>query len=198
MFTQGAVRGIDSFDQRGVELGKVLALRIAAKPGTSFQRKGVAMRVGIAADHGGFALKQELAARLRAAGHEVADFGASALAPDDDYPDFVEPLARAIAAAEVERGIAICGSGVGACICANKVPGVRAALIEDHFSARQGVEDDHLNVLCLGGRTEGGAVAWDLVETFLAATCSQAERHLRRLAKVAALEAAPQQKDQAP
>jgi ribose 5-phosphate isomerase B len=127
------------------------------------------MRVGIAADHGGFALKQELAARLQAAGHEVVDFGAASFNPDDDYPDFVAPLASAVAAAKVERGIAICGSGVGACFCANKIAGVRAALIQDHFSAGQGVEDDHLNMLCLGGRTEGVAVAWDLAETFLAA-----------------------------
>jgi len=151
--------------------------------------EGRAMRVGIAADHGGFSLKQELTARLRAAGHELVDFGAARLDPDDDYPDFVAPLARAVGAAQVERGIAICGSGVGACVCANKIVGVRAALIQDHFSARQGVEDDHLNLLCLGGRTEGAAVAWDLVETFLAARYSRAERHLRRLTKVAALEA---------
>ena len=154
------------------------------------------MRVGIAADHGGFAAKQELAARLRAAGHEVVDFGAAGFDPDDDYPDFVAPLARAVAEARVERGVAICGSGVGACICANKIAGVRAALIEDHFSARQGVEDDHMNLLCLGGRTTGAFVAWEFVETFLAARYSQAERHLRRLTKVAALEAAPQRKDE--
>ena len=153
------------------------------------------MRVGIAADHGGFAMKQELAARLQAAGHEVIEFGADRFDPDDDYPDFVAGLARGVAAAQVERGVAICGSGVGACVCANKIAGVRAALIEDHFSAKQGVEDDHLNVLCLGGRTEGTAVAWDIVEAFLAARYSQAERHLRRLAKVAALETAHQQKD---
>ncbi len=154
------------------------------------------MRVGIAADHGGFALKQELSTRLRSAGHEVVDFGAATLDPDDDYPDYVTPLARAVAAGRVERGVAICGSGVGACVCANKIIGVRAALIEDHFSARQGVEDDHLNMLCLGGRTEGPAVASDLVETFLTAKHSQAERHLRRLAKVTALEAARHQEDQ--
>jgi ribose 5-phosphate isomerase B len=147
------------------------------------------MRVGIAADHGGFALKQEWADLLQAAGHDVVDFGPDCFDPEDDYPDFVARLARAVAATQVERGVAICGSGVGACVCANKIAGVRAALIEDHFSARQGVEDDHLNVLCLGGRTEGAAVAWDLVETFLDARYSQAERHLRRLAKVAALEA---------
>ena len=155
------------------------------------------MRVGIAADHGGFALKQELATRLKAAGYEVVDFDAACFKPDDDYPDFVAPLACAVAAAQVERGVAICGSGVGACVCANKIAGVRAALIADHFSVGQGVEDDHLNVLCLGGRTEGVAVAWDLVETFLSAQYSRAERHLRRLTKVAALEAVHQQKGSA-
>jgi ribose 5-phosphate isomerase B len=147
------------------------------------------MRVGIASDHGGFDLKQELVGQLRAAGHEIVDFGAHSLTPDDDYPDFVIPLARAVAAGQVERGVAICGSGVGASVCANKIAGVRAALIHDHFSARQGVEDDHLNILCMGGRTEGVAVAWDLVQTFLAAEFSQAERHLRRLGKVTSLEA---------
>jgi ribose 5-phosphate isomerase B len=146
------------------------------------------VRVGIATDHGGFGLKEELVAKLRAADHEVVDFGATTLNPLDDYPDHVTPLAQAVAAGRVERGLAICGSGVGASVCANKVPGVRAALIHDHFSARQGVEDDHMNILCMGGRTVGPAVAWDLVETFLAAEFSQAERHLRRLGKVAALE----------
>jgi ribose 5-phosphate isomerase B len=147
------------------------------------------MRVGIATDHGGFGLKEELIAQLRAAGHEVVDFGAHSMIPDDDYPDFVIPLAGAVAAGTVERGVAICGSGVGASVCANKVPGVRAALIHDHFSARQGVEDDHMNIICMGCRTVGPAVAWDLVQTFLAAEFSQAARHLRRLGKVAALEA---------
>jgi len=146
------------------------------------------MRVGIATDHGGFGLKEELAAQLRAAGHEVIDFGAHALSPSDDFPDFVVPLARAVAAARVERGVAICGSGAGASVCANKIPGVRAALVHDHFSARQGVEDDHMNVICMGGPTVGPSVAWDLVETFLWARFSQAERHLRRLGKVASLE----------
>ncbi|HJY80307.1 MAG TPA: RpiB/LacA/LacB family sugar-phosphate isomerase [Candidatus Binatia bacterium] len=147
------------------------------------------MRVGIATDHGGFGLKEELLAHLRAAGYEVVDFGAYDLSSSDDYPDFVIPLARAVAAGEVERGVAICGSGVGAAVCANKVVGIRAAIIHDHFSARQGVEDDNMNVICMGGRTVGPAVAWDLVQTFLVAKFSHAERHLRRLGKVAALEA---------
>jgi len=146
------------------------------------------MRVGIATDHGGFGLKEDLVGRLRAAGHEVVDFGARVLDPGDDYPDYVVPLALAVAARKVDRGVAVCGSGVGASVCANKVKGVRAALVSDHFSARQGVEDDHMNVLCMGGRTVGPEVAWDLVQTFLAAEFSQAERHLRRLGKVAALD----------
>jgi ribose 5-phosphate isomerase B len=146
------------------------------------------MRVGIATDHGGFDLKEELLAKLRAAGHEVVDFGAHELNPADDYPDMVIPLARAVAAGEVARGIAICGSGVGASVCANKVPGARAGLVHDHFSARQGVEDDDMNVICMGGRTIGPAVAWDLVETFLACEFSKAERHVRRLGKLASLE----------
>src|SRR6476620_9964690 len=147
------------------------------------------MRVGIATDHGGFGLKEELLGQLHAAGHEVVDFGANSLSEGDDYPDYVLPLARAVVAGKVERGIAICGSGVGASVCANKVPGVRAALIHDHFSAQQGVEDDHMNILCMGGRTVGPAVAWDLVQTFLAAEYSRAERHLRRIGKVTVLEA---------
>ena len=145
--------------------------------------------IGIASDHGGYNLKQYLAVRLRQAGWAVTDFGNDRLVPDDDYPDFVAPLARAVAGGAVERGVAICGSGVGACVIANKVGGVRACLIQDSFSARQGVEDDNLNLLCLGGRVVGQALAWELVETFLAATFSGAERHRRRLAKVAALEA---------
>ena len=149
------------------------------------------MRVGIATDHGGYALKEDMVAQIRGAGHEVVDFGSHELEPGDDYPDFVTPLARAVVSGRVERGVAICGSGVGASVCANKIPGVRASLIHDHFSARQGVEDDHLNILCMGGRTVGPAVAWDLVQTFLAAEYSRAERHLRRLSKVAALEQQP-------
>jgi ribose 5-phosphate isomerase B len=142
------------------------------------------VKVGIAADHGGFALKQQVAEALRAAGHAVEDFGAFQEDPADDYPDFVLPLARAVAAGSVERGVAVCGSGVGASVAANKVAGVRAALVTDPFSAHQGVEDDDMNVLCLGGRVIGSALALDLVRTFLGARFTGAERHCRRLAKV--------------
>jgi len=150
--------------------------------------KTKSMRLGIAADHGGFDLKQKLALRLRDAGYEVIDFGAHQLSPEDDYPDFVIPLCIAVAAGKVDRGVAVCGSGVGAAVCANKIKGIRSCLIQDHFSAKQGVEDDNLNVICLGGRIEGPELAWDLLQTFLAANFSQAVRHLRRLRKVAALE----------
>ncbi|MCC6265621.1 MAG: RpiB/LacA/LacB family sugar-phosphate isomerase [Bryobacterales bacterium] len=146
------------------------------------------MKLGIAADHGGFELKTEMAKRLRALGHEVVDFGARAVDPDDDYPDFVIPMSQAVSRGEIERGIALCGSGIGACIAANKVRGVRACLIEDAYSARQGVEHDNLNVVCMGGRTMGFELVWQLLETFLDARFSGAERHLRRLAKVLALE----------
>jgi len=146
------------------------------------------MRIGIATDHGGFHLKEDLLSRLKAAGHDVVDFGAQRLVPGDDYPDFVIPLARAVSDGKVERGVAVCGSGVGASFCANKVPGIRAALIEDHFSARQGVEDDNMNIICLGGRITGPFLAWDLVEAYLASKFSGAERHIRRLDKVASLE----------
>lgn len=146
------------------------------------------MRIGIAADHGGFTLKEQVKAMLLAGGHEVTDFGASALTNDDDYPDFVIPLAKAVANKSVERGLAICGSGVGAVIAANKVRGVRACLIHDSFSAHQGVEDDDMNVVCLGGRVIGPSLAWELIEIFLAARFSGAERHCRRLGKIQAIE----------
>ncbi|HEX4263693.1 MAG TPA: RpiB/LacA/LacB family sugar-phosphate isomerase [Verrucomicrobiae bacterium] len=146
------------------------------------------MRIGIATDHGGFGLKQDLLTRLQSAGHEVTDFGAHSLVPDDDYPDFVIPLARAVAGGKLDRGVAVCGSGVGASVCANKIKGARACLIEDHFSAKQGVEDDDMNVICLGGRIEGPELAWDLIQAFLSAKFSGADRHMRRLRKVAALE----------
>jgi ribose 5-phosphate isomerase B len=146
------------------------------------------MRVGIATDHGGFTLKEYLAEQLRTAGHDVVDFGAYSLNPGDDYPDFVIPLARAVAAGEVKRGLAVCGSGVGASVCANKIKGVRAGLVQDHYSAHQGVEHDDMNILCIGGRVVGPLVAQDLVDAFLAAEFSHGERHVRRLRKVAALE----------
>jgi len=146
------------------------------------------MRVGIATDHGGYALKIDMVERLVQAGFEVIDFGAETEDPKDDYPDFVIPLARAVASGKVDRGVAVCGSGVGASICANKIPGVRAGLIMDHYSAHQGVEHDHMNVICVGGRVAGPEVAWDLIQAFLEAHFSSEERHLRRLAKVAALD----------
>jgi ribose 5-phosphate isomerase B len=146
------------------------------------------MRVGIAADHGGFDLKGQIVANLKASGYEVVDFGAHALISQDDYPDFVVPMARAVARGDVERGVAICGSGVGACVVANKIPKVRAALITDVFSAHQGVEDDDMNVICLGARVIGRALAWDLIEAFLNACFKGSERFRRRLEKVAALE----------
>jgi ribose 5-phosphate isomerase B len=146
------------------------------------------MRLGIAADHGGFELKERLSEELKTLGQEVVDFGAQEYDPKDDYPDFVVPLARAVARGEVERGLAICGSGVGACVAANKIPGVRASLITDPYSAHQGVEDDDMNIMCLGGRVTCYALAWDLVQTFLKARFKGAERFRRRLNKVAALE----------
>ncbi|HLP16040.1 MAG TPA: RpiB/LacA/LacB family sugar-phosphate isomerase [Bacteroidota bacterium] len=149
---------------------------------------GVPQLIGIAADHGGYELKEYLIRKLREAGCEVVDFGAEEPTLDDDYPDYVVPLARAVASGEVERGVAVCASGVGACIIANKVPNVRACLINESFSAHQGVEDDNLNLICLGGLVLGHALAWELVKTFLAARYSNAERHQRRLAKVADIE----------
>lgn len=146
------------------------------------------MRVGLAADHGGFELKEKMAEELRAAGYEVVDYGAHEYQAQDDYPDFVTPLARAVARGEVDRGIAICGSGVGASVAANKIPGVRAALITDPYSAHQGVEDDDMNIMCLGGRVTCYALAWDLIQTFLKSRFKALPRYQRRLDKLAALE----------
>ena len=148
------------------------------------------MRVGIAGDHGGFELKGQLIEELRDLGHEVADFGALEYNHADDYPDFVIPLARAVARGEVARGLAICGSGVGACVAANKVAGVRAALIHEIFSAHQGVEDDDMNIMCLGGRVTCYSLALDLVKSFLNARFKGEARFRRRLEKVARLEQA--------
>lgn len=146
------------------------------------------MKIGFATDHGGYVLKEPILKSLRDSGHEVKNFGAYSLNPEDDYPDFVIPLAMAVAQGKVERGIAICGSGVGASFTANKIPGVRSALIHESFSAHQGVEDDDMNLLCLGGRVIGFAHAWEIIQIYLAAHYLKAERFERRLAKVAAIE----------
>jgi len=146
------------------------------------------MAVGIAADHAGYELRQYLFIKLNDAGYKVIDFGDHRPKMDDDYPDFVIPMAQAVASGKVERGVAICGSGVGASVAANKVLGVRACLIHESFSAHQGVEDDNLNVICLGGLVVGHATAWELVQTFLEAKFSGAERHRRRLNEIGELE----------
>jgi ribose 5-phosphate isomerase B len=146
------------------------------------------MRIGVAADHGGFELKTQLILTLTVSGYQVTDFGANDLMAGDDYPDYVVPLARAVSGGEITRGLAICGSGVGACIAANKISGVRAALITDSFSAHQGVEDDDMNVMCLGGRITGTALAWELVQAFLNADFKAEEKYIRRLNKIAILE----------
>lgn len=145
-------------------------------------------RIGIAADHAGFDLKQYLTRCLQEKGYDVADYGNTIYHPGDDYPDYVIPLSRAVAGGIVLRGIAVCGSGVGACIAANKVAGVKACLIHEKFSARQGVEDDDMNLICLGGRVLDKTSAWELTETFLNAVFSGAERHVRRLATIEQLE----------
>ena len=146
------------------------------------------MKIGIAADHGGFELKNTTKIFLENKGYEVQDYGAYELESTDDYPDFIIPLARAVAAGEVFRGIAICGSGVGACFAANKINGIRAALINDYFSAHQGVEDDDMNLICLGGRVTGYAAAQEYITAFLDGKYIGAERHKRRLEKVKVLE----------
>jgi ribose 5-phosphate isomerase B len=146
------------------------------------------MKIGIAADHGGFELKEQLIAYLKPMGYEIEDFGAYKLDTSDDYPDFIVPLAQAVAAGKLSRGIAVCGSGVGASVAANKIAGARAALITEHFSAHQGVEDDDLNIICLGGRITGYVAAEELVLAFLRAEFSGADRHQRRLEKVRVLE----------
>ena len=149
----------------------------------------VAMRkVGICADHGGFELKERIKSFLMEKQLEPVDYGSTELDNSDDFPDYVIPLAKAVASGDVWRGIAICGSGVGACIAANKISGIRAALVSDHFSAHQGVEDDDMNLICLGGRVTGHAAAEELVSAFLNARFIGAERHLRRLGKIQALE----------
>ena len=146
------------------------------------------MRLVLGSDHAGYELKQELVEFLRGLGHEVLDVGTWSTAPVD-YPDYAEAVAGAVLAGRAERGVLICGSGVGACVAANKIPGIRAAICHDGYSAHQGVEHDNMNVLVLGSRVIGGELAKDLVRDYLRANFSGEERHVRRLAKVQAIEA---------
>ena len=146
------------------------------------------MRVVIGSDHGGFPLKGEIAAQLRGLGHEPEDVGAHTFDALDDYPDFARAVCEAVLGGRGERGIIICGSGVGACVAANKFRGIRAGVCHDTYSAHQGVEHDNMNVLCLGARVVGGAVAAELVSAFVGASFSGEERHARRLAKVLSFE----------
>ncbi|MDR3546538.1 MAG: RpiB/LacA/LacB family sugar-phosphate isomerase [Candidatus Limnocylindrales bacterium] len=147
------------------------------------------MRIAFAADHGGSELRDELIQRLADTGHELIDLGGDGSDPADDYPDVALRLAEAIRGGEADRGILICGSGIGASVAANKVRGVRAAVAHDTYSAHQGVEHDALNVLCLGGRVIGVELAVECARAFVGASFSGAERHARRVAKVLAIEA---------
>ncbi|MFP4164470.1 MAG: RpiB/LacA/LacB family sugar-phosphate isomerase [Chitinispirillaceae bacterium] len=146
------------------------------------------MRVGIAADHAGFYLKESVAAGLREAGYDLVDLGAYGFYPGDDYPDLVIPLARAVGSGECDRGVAVCGSGVGACVAANKVKGARAALVGDVYTAHQGVEHDDMNIICIGARVSGEALVMELVRAFLGATFKADDRFVRRLEKVMRME----------
>lgn len=146
------------------------------------------MKIGIAADHAGFEQKQVLLKKLIEAGYDVHDYGAEFYDVDDDYPDIIIPLGKAIASKEVARGIAVCGSGVGVSVAANKIPGVRAALITETYSAHQGVEHDDMNLICIGGRVIGPMLIWELVQIFLKAGFDGGERFQRRLDKVIAIE----------
>jgi ribose 5-phosphate isomerase B len=150
------------------------------------------MKIAIGSDHAGFALKQTLAAELRQAGHEVNDVGAYDTTPSD-YPDFAKAVGETMQRGEAERGILVCGSGVGACIAANKLNGIRAALITETYSAHQGVQHDDLNVLCLGSRVIGPALASEIVQAFLGATFQREDRFVRRLNKVIAIEQSERQ-----
>jgi len=147
------------------------------------------VRVAIAADHAGFELKNALSEQIRQLGHEVIDLGAHEYQAGDDYPDYAEAAAKAVVNGEAERAVLICGSGVGASVAANKVKGVRAGLCHDTYSAHQGVEHDDMNVLVLGSRIIGSALAEELLKAFLAARFSGEPRHKRRLQKVQALDA---------
>jgi len=149
------------------------------------------MRIAVAADHAGYELKETLRRDLQGAGHEILDLGTRCPDQPDDYPDFAAALGQAIQTGQAARGVLICGSGVGASVAANKLPGVRAGLCHDTYSAHQGVEHDDMNVLVLGARVIGPALAWELVSAFLQATYTGEERHARRLAKIRALEERP-------
>lgn len=147
------------------------------------------MRIGIAADHAGFEQKQHLVKQLNEAGYQVKDYGAETLDPEDDYPDIIVPLGLAVSGGEVDKGIALCGSGVGVSVVANKIPGVRAALITDAYSAHQGVEHDDMNIMCIGARVIGPLLIWELVITFIQASFIKGEvRFQRRLDKLISLE----------
>ena len=146
------------------------------------------MKVAFAADHAGWPLRECVLAELASLGHETVDVGSREMVPGDDYPDAALAVANAVAAGRVDRAVLVCGSGVGAGVAANKVRGIRAAICHDTFSARQGVEDDDMNVLCLGARVIGESLALELIRAFLGASFSGAERHRRRLGKVAAME----------
>ena len=145
------------------------------------------MRIVVAADHAGYVLKDELSARLAQGGHDVIDLGTHSSAPYD-YPDSAKAVATAISDNQAQRGVIVCGSGAGVSIAANKFPGIRAAVCHDTYTARQAVEHDDMNVLCLGARVIGPALAWDLVSAFVGATFSGEERHQRRLNKILAFE----------
>jgi len=145
------------------------------------------MKVALAGDHAGFALKQLLMSELKKNGYEITDLGGNDETPSD-YPDFARAVGRAIVSGDAERGILVCGSGIGACVAANKVKGIRAGVAHDTYSAHQGVEHDDMNVLCLGARVIGSAPAMDIVKSFLAARFTNEERHVRRLKKVLEME----------
>ena len=149
------------------------------------------MRVAVGTDHAGFDLKDTVLASIKSAGHEVVDVGAYEFDPEDDYPDFAEAVGRAVQEGRAERGIMVCGSAVGAGVAANKLRGIRASACHDTYSAHQGVEHDAMNVLCLGGRIVGSALAAEIVVAFLSAEFVHEDRFQRRLAKVTALEEAP-------
>jgi ribose 5-phosphate isomerase B len=147
------------------------------------------MQIAVGCDHAGFPLKAHVVEQIRAAGHEVIDCGAKELVPGDDYPDYALAVAEAVRSGRAERGIVVCGSGVGVSVAANKIPGIRASMCHDTFSARQGVEDDAMNVLCLGARVIGPELASEVIKAFLGAKFSGAARHQRRLDKVKQIEA---------